>query len=174
MKKALWIACTALLFALPAQAKDMTGLWGVGFTKAFSPAGSDMTSVSARYWLDKQLGFEGLFGYQLVNNDNGDDERSMSLGGRFLIKMVEEDNLHAYGGAGLALLYHKIKHDNGDDEGGGGVGVEAFAGVEYFFQGLPNLGFSSEVGLRLADTGDTTVFGTGGGSFIDLGIRYYF
>ncbi|MBI5445478.1 MAG: hypothetical protein HY900_30220 [Deltaproteobacteria bacterium] len=171
MKRALWIVCATLLFALPAAAKDMTGLWGVGYTKAFSPAGSDLSAVSVRYWLDKQLGLEGLFGYQLINRDNGADERTLNLGGRFLIKMVEEENLHVYGGAGLALLYHKV---DGDDNGGGGVGAETFAGAEYFFQGLPNLGFSSEVGLRLADTGDTTVFGTDGNSFVNFGIRYYF
>lgn len=174
MKKTLWIACAALMLAVPAAAKDMTGLWGVGFTKALTPKGSDMTAVSARYWLDKQLGLEGLFGYELVNNDDGGDERSLSLGGRFLIKMVEEDNLQVYGGAGLALLYHKYEDADGDNQGGAGLGAEAFAGVEYFFQGLPNLGFSSEVGLKLADDGDRTVFGTDGGSFIDLGIRYYF
>lgn len=174
MKRALWIACTVVAFALPAAAKDMTGLWGVGYTKALSPQGSGLSAVSVRYWLDKQLGLEGLFGYQLINRDGGADERSMSLGGRFLIKMVEEENLHAYGGAGIAALYHRVELDNGDHQGGGGVGVEAFVGAEYFFQGLPNLGFSSEVGLRLADTNDTTVFGTEGDSFANFGIRYYF
>jgi hypothetical protein len=172
MKKCLLTLCAVALFALPASAKDMTGLWGLGYTQALSPANSSLTSLSMRYWLDKQLGLEGLFGYNLVNGDNDNDERSFTLGGRFLIKAVEEQNLHVYGGAGLAILYNKNEAAN--EDGSTGLGVEAFAGVEYFFQGLPNLGFSSEIGLRLADTGDNTVFGTTGGSFLDFGIRYYF
>lgn len=172
MKKTLAFALAALALSAPAGAKDLSGRWGVGFTKALSPEstfGEGLTSLSVRYWLDKQLGLEGVLGYKLVNRDDGPDERYSSLGGRFLIKMVEEENLQAYGGAGLAFLYAKEGEDSGS-----GVGVEAFVGAEYFFQGLPNLGFSSELGLQLSDTGDTTVFGTGGGSFIDFGIRYYF
>jgi hypothetical protein len=171
MKKFLLTFCAILLFALPASAKDTAGLWGVGFTKALSPADSSLTSISVRYWLDKQLGLEGLFGYNLINRDE-DDERAFNLGGRFLVKVVEEQNLHVYGGAGLALLYNK--NDSKGEDGKAGLGVDAFAGVEYFFQGLPNLGFSSEVGVGLASSGGTTAFGTNGGSFLDFGIRYYF
>jgi hypothetical protein len=172
MKKTLAFLLAALALSLPSAAKDLSNRWGVGFTTALSPEasfGDELTSLSVRYWLDKQLGLEGVVGYSLVNRDEGEDQRYSTFGGRFLIKMVEEENLHVYGGAGIAFLYAK----EGDNKGSG-VGVEAFAGAEYFFQGLPNLGFSSEVGLRLSDTGDTTVFGTDGGSFLNFGIRYYF
>ena len=169
MKRAILVACTALLFALPASAKDLSGKWGVGFTKAFAPEGSGLSAIGVRYWVDRQLGVEGLFGYKSVNRDDDDDRRDFNLGARFLIKMVEEDNLHAYGGAGLALLYSKV-----EDESDTGVGVDAFVGVEYFFQGLPNLGFSSEVGLGLSDVGSTTTFGTQGESFVNLARHYYF
>ncbi|MBI5441206.1 MAG: outer membrane beta-barrel protein [Deltaproteobacteria bacterium] len=169
MKKAVLAACVGLVLAVPAAARDLSGKLGLGFTQAFSPEGSGLTSLSARYWLDKQLGIEGVLGFKLVNDDDGPDERFWNLGGRFLIRIVQEDNLHVYGGAGLAVV-----HEKSDGESDTGVGADAFAGVEFFFQGLPNLGFSTEVGLQLTDTGETTSFGTRGGSFANFGIRYYY
>jgi hypothetical protein len=164
MRKALLAACAGILFALPASAKDMSGSWGIGFTRGF-----DVTGISVRHWMDKQLGFEGILGYRLLNRDNGPDARAFELGGRFLINLVQEQNMHVYGGAGLSLLHRRF-----DDNSDNGVGAEVFTGAEFFFQGLPNLGFSAELGIDLTDTKDTTTFGTFGGSFVSAGIRYYF
>jgi len=162
------IAFIALAVSLPVHAKDLSGQWGAGFSKALGPEGSGVSSLAVRYWVDRQLALEGLGGFRVVDRNTG-DERFFTLGGRFLIKAVEEENLHVYGGAGLAWLYRK---EGGD--GNAGVGAEAFAGVEYFFQGLPHLGFSAEAGLSLQDVGDETAFGTWGESFVNLGLRYYF
>lgn len=169
MRRTLVPALFLLLFALPASAKDLSGMWGVGFSKSFAPEGSGLSSLAVRYWVDRQLAVEVLGGFRVVDRDDGPDERFYSLGGRFLIKIVEEDNLHVYGGGGLAWLRER-RHGDSDN----GVGVEAFAGVEYFFQGLPHLGFTGEVGLGLSDVGDRTTFGTNGESFVNLGLRYYF
>ncbi|MDW7708881.1 MAG: hypothetical protein SCH98_00290 [Deferrisomatales bacterium] len=166
---ALTLSLALLLFALPAGAKDLSGMWGVGFSKGFAPEGSGLSSVAVRYWIDRQLAVEFLGGFRLVDRDDGPDERFYNLGGRFLIKFVEEENLHAYGGGGLAWL--RERRSGSSDNG---VAAEAFAGVEYFFQGLPNLGFTGEVGLGLTDVGDRTTFGTSGESFVNLGMRYYF
>ncbi|MEW6489035.1 MAG: hypothetical protein AB1578_14105 [Thermodesulfobacteriota bacterium] len=169
MKKLALVVLVLLCAALPAGAKDLGGMWGVGFSKGFAPEGSGLSSVAVRYWVDRQLAVEVLGGFRLVDVDNGPDERFYNLGGRFLIKIVEEDNLHVYGGGGLAWLRQRSRGDSDN-----GVAVEAFAGVEYFFQGLPHLGFTSEVGLGLSDVGDRTSFGTNGESFVNLGLRYYF
>ena len=47
-------------------------------------------------------------------------------------------------------------------------------GIEYFFSGLPNLGFSTEVGLTMMDYDDDNSFGTTADSFVGAGIHYYF
>jgi hypothetical protein len=168
MKKAVLALCAGLLLAVPAAAKDLSGLVGVGFTNAFSGA-SGLTSVSARYWVDKQLGIEGLVGFESVNRERGADLNRQVFAARLLLNFVQEDNLHLYGGAGLALLREEF-----DDDSDSGLGLDLFVGAEFFFQGLPNLGFSSEVGLEISDDGNTTFVGTHGGSFATFGIRYYF
>ena len=159
----------ALLLAPAAHAKDLADRWGVGFTQGLATSQPEHTALSVRYWLDSQLAIEAKSGFTYSKDDNGPDSRSFSLGGRFLIKMVEEENLHAYGGAGVSLLTEK---QGGDSDSG--VGAEVFGGVEFFFQGLPHLGFSTELGLVLEEMGDRTDFRTDGGAFGSLGIRYYF
>lgn len=169
MKRSIALALLLTLLALPAWSKDLGGMWGVGFTKAFAPEGSGLSSLAVRYWVDRQLAVEVVGGFRLVDREDAPDDRYYNLGGRFLIKAVEEENLHVYGGGGVAYL--RERHSGDSDSG---VGAEAFAGVEYFFQGLPHLGFSSEVGLSLSDVGDNTTFGTNGESFVSVGLRYYF
>ena len=166
---ALTLVATALLIAPTAQAKDLTDRWGAGFTQGLATSEPGHTSLAVRYWLDSQLAIEGQSGFSYTKRDQGSDSRSFSLGGRFLIKVVEEENLHAYGGAGISLLSEK-QGGNSDS----GVGAEVFGGVEFFFQGLPHLGFSTELGLVLEEMGDRTAFRTDGGAFAKLGIRYYF
>lgn len=169
MKKFLIAISVLLAMSSAALASELSGMWGVGYTKAFAPYDSGLSSLSVRYWVDRQLGIEGFFGLLARENNKGVDQRYYNFGTRFLIKIVEEENLHVYGGGGIAILYEKS-----DEDGHGGVGAQGFAGVEYFFQGLPHLGFSSEIGLSLQDVGDNTTFGTTGESFMNMGIRYYF
>ncbi|MDF1553104.1 MAG: hypothetical protein P1P84_08590 [Deferrisomatales bacterium] len=166
---ALPLVLAVLLVAPTAQAKNLADRWGVGFTQGLATTHPDHTSLAVRYWLDSQLALEGRTGFSYAKRDEAPDDRSFSLGGRFLIKVVEEENLHAYGGAGISLLTER--HDGNSDQG---VGAEVFGGLEFFFQGLPHLGFSTELGLVLEEMGDRTDFRTDGGSFINLGIRYYF
>jgi hypothetical protein len=165
----LALVSATLLLAPAAQAKDLADRWGVGFTQGLASTDPGHTSLSVRYWLDSQVALEGRTGFSFSKRDNAPDDRSFSVGGRFLIKAVEEDNLHLYGGAGLSLLTER--RDGNSDQG---VGAEVFGGAEFFFQGLPHLGFSTEVGLVLEEMGDRTDFRTDGGGFINLGIRYYF
>lgn len=166
MKKIILSVLACLFVASSASAVELSNMWGIGYSRSFM---SRTSSLSVRYWVDKQLGIEGLFGILTNDQDGGVDQRYYDMGARFLIKIVEEDNLHAYGGGGIALIYEKL-----GDDGDSGVAAQGFAGVEYFFQGLPHLGFSSEVGLALKDVGDNTSFGTTGDSFLNMGIRYYF
>jgi len=169
MKKIILSALACLFVASSASAVELSNMWGIGYSKSFLSQDSGISSLSVRYWVDKQLGIEGLFGVLAKERDGGVDERYYNMGARFLIKIVEEDNLHVYGGGGIALIYEKPA-----DDGDSGVAAQGFAGVEYFFQGLPHLGFSSEIGLALKDVGDNTSFGTTGDSFMNMGIRYYF
>lgn len=170
---ALTLVATALALAPNAYAKDLTDRWGLGFTEGLASTSPGHTSLSVRYWMDSQLGLEAHSGFSYNKPENQSSERSFSLGARFLIKVVEEENLHAYGGAGLTLLSEKYNTGTGSNSDIG-VGAEVLGGLEFFFQGLPHLGFGTEVGLVLEQMGDRTSFRSDGGSFVRVGIRYYF
>jgi len=152
-----------VLTASPLMAKDLKGNLGVGFNSQFSPHGVD--AISGKYWINNELAVQGLLGF---NYSDSRDE--IDLGAKAYFKIKDEENLHvdAIGGLGFA----RVDPDEGDTETATWVSVGV--GIEYFFSGLPNLGFSTEVGLTIMDYEDDTSFGTTADSFIGAGIHYYF
>ncbi|MCG6911639.1 MAG: hypothetical protein LJE94_16155 [Deltaproteobacteria bacterium] len=144
-------------------AKDLKGQVGVGFNSQLSEGGMD--SISAKYWLNNDLGFQGIFGFTF-----SDDVDEVDLGGKVLYKLIDEKNMYVAGIGGIGISH--VNPDKGDDDTGwwlsGGVGVE------YFFSGLPNLGFSTEIGLVFSDYRDNSSFNTAGDTAISAGIHYYF
>jgi len=152
-----------VLMASPVMAKDLKGNLGVGFNSQFSP--HDVDSISGKYWINNELGVQGLLGFKY-----SDSRDEIDLGGKVYFKIKDEENMHvdAIGGLGFA----RVDPDKGDTETATWLSVGV--GLEYFFSGLPNLGFSTEVGLTIMDYDDDTSFGTTADSFIGAGIHYYF
>ena len=92
------------------------------------------------------------------------------MGGKVYFKLKDEENLHVDAIAGLGFA--RIDPDKGSTETAKWISVGI--GIEYFFSGLPNLGFSTEVGVTMMDYDDNTSFGTMADSFVGAGIHYYF
>ena len=151
------------LMASPVGAKDLKGNLGVGFNSQISPF--DVDAISVKYWINNELAVQGLLGF---NYSDSQDE--IDAGAKVYFKIKDEENLHvdAIGGLGFA----RVDPDQGDTETA--TWVNFGVGIEYFFSGLPNLGFSTEVGLTIMDYDDDTSFGTTADSFIGAGIHYYF
>ena len=139
--KLLTAVCMCILMvAGTVSAKDLKGKVGLGFNSQLSQRGMD--SISAKYWLKNDLGFQGIFGFTF-----SDDYDEVNLGGKVMYKLVDEENMYVAGVGGLGFA--RVDPDVGDDDTGwwlsGGLGME------YFFSGLPNLGFSAELSLVFSD-----------------------
>ena len=169
-----------------AMAKDLTGKIGLGFNGQLSVGGwngTDITSydlpaISVKYGIDNKMGIEGFLGYASFEQETGgvpDAEVSYTiLGGKFFYNVIMEKNANFYIGGGLALLTGEM--GNADVSG---TGLMGYAGTEFFFTDLPNLGFLFEIGLGISKMSidpDTDINSTGfyGGLFHQIGIHYYF
>jgi len=162
--KLLAVVCMCtLLVAGTVYAKDLKGQIGLGFNSQLSEWGMD--SVSAKYWLNNDLGFQGIFGFTF-----SDEADEIDFGGKVMYKLIDEQNMYVAGIGGLGLS--RWDPDNGDSDTGwwlsGGVGLE------YFFNGLPNLGFSTEVSIVFSDYRDNSSFNTAADTAVSAGIHYYF
>ena len=136
---------------------------GVGFNSQLSPQGVD--SLSAQYWINNELSVQGILGFRY-----SDESDEIDLGGKVHFKIKDEENLHVDVIAGIGFA--QVDPDVGSSETATWIG--AGVGIEYFFSGLPNLGFSTEVGIALLDFDDSTTFGTVADTFVGAGIHYYF
>ena len=179
MKKFLLLACLLSLSAGIVSAKDPqtqkkapapqtssstkeAGRIGVGFNSQLSNFG--LTSLSLRYWLDRKIAIEGILGFSVG------DIKGIDLGGKFLGVLKSEQNLNVYGFGLLGI-------ESFDNTGTGGATNETKAtvggglGTEFFFNGLPNLGFGAEIGLVY--NGFSKSLTTFGNLITSVGIHYY-
>ncbi len=146
--------------AYPSAARNV----GIGFNSQFSNVG--LNGISLRYWLSDALGIEGVLGFSF-----GDNVRYFDLGGKILGVLRSEQNLTLYGFGLLGMENREIKIAGTTDSDtnifiGGGLGAE------FFLQGIPNLGFGTELGLIY--NGWTEDFGTFASWMPSVGVRYYF
>ncbi len=151
------------ILATPVLAKDLKGNLGIGYNSQFSP--QDVDSLSGKYWINNELAVQGLVGFNF--SDSSDD---LDLGGKLYFKIKDEKNLHVDAIAGLG--FSRVDPDNGNTKTG--TWINAGIGIEYFFSGLPNLGFSTEVGFTFMDYDNDDSFATTADSFVGAGIHYYF
>lgn len=158
----IWLSLLALL-ATPALAKDLKGNLGVGFNSQLSP--QDVDSLSAKYWINNELCVQGILGFRYT-----DEADEMDFGGKLHFKIKDEANLHVDAIAGVGFAY--VNPDRGSSDTA--TWLSAGMGIEYFFSGLPNLGFSTEVGMTIMDYDDDTAIGTTADTFVGAGIHYYF
>jgi len=165
--KATKIICVFILIlgvlASPVLAKDLKGDLGVGFNSQIST--EDVDALSVKYWINNELAVQGLFGFNF-----SDASDNLDIGGKVYFKIKDEENLHLDAIAGVGFF--RVNPDKGNAETGTWINVGV--GLEYFFSGLPNLGFSTEVGVTFTDYDGNNSFGTSADSFIGAGIHYYF
>jgi hypothetical protein len=164
---------------------------GIGVTTAVTSTMLDMSALSVKYHVSPLASIAVLlgFGYGSVDPEGGDNEVTYSnigLGAKLFYNFRQEKQMNLYGGGGFMFVRTGFESQADDSDGSlWGIKIPIFAGAEFFFNGLPNLGFSLETGLEFligggsVDVGNQTVdtsifnFGTFGGLF-DAGIHYYF
>lgn len=153
------LVVTALVAVCFASAAAAEGCSGFGWQSSNSIEG-----ISFKRQLGNGLALQGTVGHvslsidePTIEIDGDEDELNMTLkasawnlGARALWTINEEQNLNVYMGGGPSLYLLSAEADiEGDsaDVSGMGFGLHAVTGVEYRFQGLPNLAFSTEVGM---------------------------
>ena len=165
----LGVALVVGFSVIPAGAKDLTKRVGLGYNSQIEFIVKDfqfqITGPSIKYALSPKMGVQGIFGFNKYSN--GEELTTLGIGGKFFYNIIQEDNMNFYAGGGLGILHVS----NGDSENG--VVIVGYIGDEFFFSGLPNLGFAAEVGIVTASMFDQSYLGTYGG-FLALGIHYYF
>ena len=152
-----------LLSMSNASAKDLLGRIGIGFNSQLSPYG--INSISIKYWPGPTFCLQGMLGFQMT-----DDVDVFDLGGKMLFRIKSEQNMNVYAGGGLGIA--NTDPDQGDSDTS--FSLSGVLGVEYFFSGLPNLGFSTELGLMFRDYNNNDSVGSDADIFSTAGIHYYF
>ena len=163
------ISLVLAFFVIPVEAKDLAKRIGLGYNSQIETIGVDyfqLAGPSVKYGITPDVGIQGIFGFSSYSN--GVEFSVFVLGGKFFYNIVKEENMNFYAGGGLGIL----NVSNAVDETG--IVVCGYVGEEFFFSGLPNLGFSAEMGLVIESMDDLGSYvGTYGG-FLDIGIHYYF
>jgi len=152
-KAAIGLVVVSILVSLPvaSEAVNMRSRLGLGYSDC-----SPLSGWSFRYWLTEVLAANGVIGFHFETDAN-----EFLLGGRIIYKAKDETNLNLYVGMEIGADLRQNVDDN--------FSVGPFAGAEYFFAGLPNLGFGAEIGAyyQSVDSAFATLFG-------GLAIHYYF
>ena len=164
-----------LLCLLPgqAEAKDLRKRFALGFNNNFSAFSSLSVKVglpAPRPTINIQA--QGLVGFSIsaLAGNNGESTSAavdqFFAGGRLLLPILAEDNLNVYGGLGAGY----VRQTGGKQL----FRAQAIVGVEFFFFGLKNLGFSAEFGLKVDVAPGLAEVSTTSGSSASVGVHYYF
>ena len=158
--------CTVFI-TLPAQAKELSNRLGLGYSDQFSES---LPSMAIRYFPDPKLGVGAALGV-----DTKEDESKFG----FMVKLYRiiftEDNMNFYMGTGAGLISLEERDaTSGDVESDSGFELNGFAGGEFFFSGLENLGFSFETGVGVTSINSEVRFRTIGDHPIRAGVTFYF
>lgn len=178
------------------------GQLGLGWQYSSLASGiSGKAAISPNFCLQGIVGYNSLTMNDPIIKSDGEEEKldmtitmsAITLGGRGLFKVKREENMDVYVGGGLT--YFRLSGDiDVEDESfegsGGAIEFNSVGGVEYRFQGLPNLALSTEIGfsyLKLNDIDLKFIESTGEvekatlipntsikNLFLGAGIHYYF
>ncbi len=145
--------------ALPGDEKNLRGRLGLGFTNQIAVA-SDRTlpALSTKYYPNRSTAVGLGLGFDTRSNDS-----TLALGLKGYKNVFFESNLIFYIGLGLAYVNHV----------GSKLQGSAFIGSEFFFEHIPSLGLSFEVGIRGDNTTGTFALRTIGDSFLSAGMHFY-
>ncbi|MGA1844704.1 MAG: hypothetical protein ACMUIS_09095 [bacterium] len=166
-KTAIIILCVVFVvgFIGNAAAKDLQRRLGVGFNSQLGVGDYGVDSLSIKYYTDSKLCLQGVFGFVM-----SDPVDMINIGGKALYTVKEEQNMNVYAGGGIMIA--NVDPDGADSDTA--FLLSGILGVEYFFSGLPNLGFSTELGLSFLNYDEYDAVGTTADSFLSAGIHYYF
>jgi len=171
------------------KADDLTGKLGVGFNSqavglwlwgegAYVPYSA---AISVRYYFIDMVGIDFSLGFGWFETEvDGEDVKysAMLAEPKVLVNFLSEEQAVLYGFGALGLLRYKypesVSRGDVDYDTDTGVRLSGGVGVHWFFQGLPNLGFSAEFGGMYETLGDDQFLGTFGGMLTNFGIHYYF
>ena len=152
------------LFLAPSllQARHMEGRTGFGITlHDFNTT----PCLSLRYHMSNYQSAVVLLGF-----DTDDDRKTFVVGGKFYQNAHIEENLNFYVGLGGYAIANKLPTEATTSTG---LEISGILGGEWFFSGLPNLGFQFETGVALR-TVRRISFATMGSGFFGGAIHYYF
>lgn len=152
-----------------ASAIDRTGNIGLGYQQAFmgEDLGTSLGSWSLKYGMASNMKLQFAVGFDMSNKDAFDDMFNVGLGLEY--DLVENENSDFYTGLKIGLLWNKSSAAEYI------LRFEVPLGFEWSFSGLPELGFTADVGL-LADyatSPKTFALSSIGGGF-NWGVHYYF
>lgn len=151
-----------VFLSLSVSAKDLSSRLGIGYKDQFS---SDVPGMAVQYYPTREFGLAGVLGV-----DTKKDASKFGLMVKAMRVVFEEDNLNFYMGGGAGLISNEVTPNNNES----GFELNAFAGTEFFFAGLENLGFSLETGVGISSIGSETRFRTIGDSPLRAGATFYF
>ncbi len=145
--------------ALPGDEKNLRGRLGLGFTNqiAITPDRT-LPALSTKYYLARGTAVGLGVGFDTRSSDN-----ALGLGLKGYKNVFFETNTIFYVGAGAAYVNRQ----------GSKMQFSAFLGSEFFFERLPSLGFSFEVGVRGDKTSGDFAIRTIGDSFLTAGMHFY-
>jgi len=179
----LILACTSLpaLAQTKMKADELYQRIGLGYNQQLSfgilggasdDAFLNNQSFSVKYWATPLIGIEGLLGFTTAKYED-DKGTGATIGAKLHVNVIREPSMNVYSGGGVGIM--PVSTDfNDDSDNNVGFMLQGFFGMEFFFQGLPNLGFDVEIGLEYVDYDEFQQFGTYGGGFGLIGVRYYF
>ncbi len=145
MRKSILFAVTILLtlFSISASAKDLTHRFGIGLKNNTSEY---LPSVAGVYFQSADLAITGGFG---IDTKKDYAKSQIHVGVRKMI--YAENNLNFYSGAQVGFS----SFENPFVDKQSGLELLGVFGVEFFFQGLENLGFTFEAGFGVASANET-------------------
>ncbi len=163
----LWLAVTPRVMAM-----NLAQRVGAGFNSQIGLT-QHLDAASVRYWMDRDMGIQGDFAFLSLSPNNGGGQTAFGIGGKFLYNVIEEKNMNLYAGGGIYVFNQPVDTSTGTKMKTG-FSLGALSGIEFFFQGLPNLGFNLELDLGVKHLdGYGTTFGISADS-INAGVHYYF
>ena len=144
-----------------ALAKDLTNRLGIGYKNQFA---YEVPGIALQYYPGADLGLSATIGV-----DTRKDNSKFGAMAKLYRIIFKEDHMNFYMGAGAGMV-------SNEEAGRSDSGFElmAFGGVEFFFAGLENLGFSVEFGTAITSLTNGVRFRTFGDSPIRAGIMFYF
>jgi len=166
MFTALVIVISSFSILPVAEAKELANRLGIGYSNQFS---EDLPSMAIRYYPDPKLGIGAALGV-----DTKEDESKFGFMVKLYRVIFTEDNLNFYMGTGAGLISLEEDDGTGDTESDSGFELSGFAGAEFFFTGLENLGFSFETGVGVTSINSEVRFRTIGDHPIKAGMTFYF